>query len=148
MIFGHKKTITIDESERQVPLFGYQLLREDVLPDLLGKEHNIILYWAGKSLARKYPVNSIDDLSTFFQKAGWGTLTLTKEKNSELVFELTSSLFEYKKDIVLSLEAGFLAEQVQNIKGYITETNETIKKGTPKKVVFHVKWDNHDSGND
>jgi predicted hydrocarbon binding protein len=141
MIFGQKKTNTIEETERQIPLFGYDLLREDVLPDLLGKEHNIILYWAGKSLARKYPINTIEEIITFFQRAGWGELSLVKEKKSELTFELTSSLFEHKKNIVKPLEAGFLAEQVQNIMGYITETNEDKKK---QKVIFHVKWDTHD----
>ncbi len=141
MIFGQKKIITIDETELNVPLFGYEILRENVIPELLGKEHNIILYWAGKSLARKYPVHSFDEIIDFFQKAGWGTLTLLKEKKYELIFELTSSLFEHKKQIVCPLEAGFLAEQIQSIKGYMTETNETFKKGAPKKVIFHVKWD-------
>ncbi|QOY33971.1 YslB family protein [Anaerobacillus isosaccharinicus] len=144
MIFGQKKTVTIDETELQMPLFGYNLLREDVLPDLLGKEHNIILYWAGKSLARKYLTKSIDELILFFQKAGWGELVLVKEKKSELIFELTSHLFEHKKNIIRPLEAGFIAEQIQHIKGFITETNEESKNGTPKKVIFHVKWDIHD----
>ncbi|RXI98474.1 DUF2507 domain-containing protein [Anaerobacillus alkaliphilus] len=143
MIFGQKKTTTIDETELQIPLFGYDLLREDVLPDLLGKEHNIILYWSGKSLARKYPVNSIEEIIGFFQRAGWGELTLLKEKKSELTFELTSSLFGQKKQIHRPLEAGFLAEQIQRIVGYMTETNEVQKKGHPT-LIFHVKWDVYD----
>ncbi|MCT8137453.1 YslB family protein [Anaerobacillus sp. CMMVII] len=144
MIFGQKKTTTIDETEHQIPLFGYNLIREDVLPELLGKEHNIILYWAGKSLARKYPLNDITEIIAFFHRAGWGELTLTKEKKSELLFELTSNFFENKKNIVRPLEAGFLAAQIENITGFITETNEEPKNGSIKKVVFHVKWDSHD----
>jgi predicted hydrocarbon binding protein len=144
MIFSQKKTPEIDETELQIPLFGYDLLRKDVLPDLLGKEHNIILYWAGKSLARKYPVSSIDEIISFFRKAGWGDLGLVKEKKSELIFELTSHLFIDKKTTICPLEAGFLAEQIQIIKGFIAETNEELKSGTPKKVIFHVKWDLHD----
>ncbi len=141
MIFGQKKTTTIDETEQQIPLFGYELLRDDVLPDLLGKEHNIILYWSGKSLARKYPVNSIEEIINFFQRAGWGELSLVKEKKAELIFELTSLTIQQKKNVQRPLEAGFLAEQIQNIVGFMTETNEGLKKGKSQTVIFHVKWD-------
>lgn len=141
MIFGQKKTATTDEKELTIPLFGYDLLRNDVLPDLLGKEHNIILYWAGKSLARKYPLGSIHEVIDFFQRAGWGELSVVKEKKNELTLELSSQLFQPKNLEHRPLEAGFLAQQIQSIVGFIAETNEEPKKG---KVIFHVKWDLHD----
>lgn len=146
MIFNSKqKNDHLEERENiQLPLFGYELIREEVLPELLGKEHNIILYWAGKSLARKYPVTSIDDLIIFFKKAGWGELSLVKEKKSEAIFELYSSLFEGKNSFSAPLEAGFLAEQIQSIKGFIAETDEESKSGKIKKVIFQVKWDLYD----
>jgi predicted hydrocarbon binding protein len=144
MFFGQKEKIVIDRTEKVVSMFGYDLLREDVLPDLLGKEYHSILYWAGKSLARKYPVTSIESIIGFFKDASWGDLVLVKEKNSEAIFELTSSFFEHKQVFSTPLEAGFLAEQIQQIKGCITETNETAKDGKIKKMVFRVKWDQHD----
>ncbi len=149
MIFSSKETNTSNETEeRNIPLFGYELLREDILPELLGKEHNTILYWAGKSLARKYPTSSFEDIINFFKKAGWGELLLVKEKRSEAIFELTSDLFSNKKELATPLEAGFLAQQIENIKGCITETNETPKNGKVKKVVYRVKWDLNDHTNE
>ncbi len=145
MIFSKKEpSMTNEIEEGDIPLFGYKLLKEDLLPDLLGKEHNSILYWAGKSLARKYPASCFDDIIDFFKKAGWGELLIVKEKRSEVIFELTSNLFIDKKELSTPLEAGFLAQQVESIKGGITETNEIPKNGKVKKIVFHVKWDSHD----
>ncbi|OIJ13907.1 hypothetical protein BKP37_09485 [Anaerobacillus alkalilacustris] len=145
MIFKHKERNLPEHTEGlQIPLFGYELLREEVLPDLLGKDHNVILYWAGKSLARKYPLSSIDELIAFFDKAGWGNLVLVKEKKTEAIFELTSHLFDQKKSFSAPLEAGFIAEQIQYMQGFITEANEISKIGKLKKVVFHVKWDLED----
>lgn len=146
MIFGKKnKQEEVNNSPEQIPLFGYELLREVVLPELLGKDHQTILYWAGKTVARKYPVNSFEEISIFFEKAGWGKLLLIKEKNNEAIFELTSTLFEHRKNLSTPLEAGFLAQQIQHIKEFITETNETVKTGKVTKVVYLVKWDTHDS---
>ncbi|WNF35976.1 YslB family protein [Bacillaceae bacterium IKA-2] len=144
MIFGQKKQEVVNNSPDQIPLFGYELLRDDVLPELLGKEYQSILYWAGKTLARKYPLSSIEEIIAFFTKAGWGELLLIKEKNDEALFELTSPLFEQKKILSTPLEAGFLAQQIQYIKEFITETNETVKNGRATKIVYRVKWDTHD----
>lgn len=144
MIFEKKQKNPINNKQQQIPLFGYELLREDVLPDLLGKEHSTILYWAGKSLARKYPLASIEEMIDFFQYAGWGELKLIKEKKSEAVFELTATLFENKKQFSAPLEAGFIAEQIQKIKGFMTEANETAKSGKLNKISFQVIWDIHD----
>ncbi|OIJ10335.1 hypothetical protein BKP35_14670 [Anaerobacillus arseniciselenatis] len=145
MIFTKKEQLKSNEiTEGEIPIFGYKLLKEDLLPDLLGKEHNSILYWAGKSLARKYPAPSFDDIILFFKKAGWGELLIVKEKRSEVIFELTSNLFNDKKELSTPLEAGFLAQQVESIKGGITETNEMPKNGKIKKIIYHVKWDLHD----
>lgn len=145
MIFGQKnKQEAVNSSPEEIPLFGYEILREDVLPEILGKEHQTILYWAGKTVARKYPVSSIVEISAFFSKAGWGELLLIKEKNGEALFELTSPLFEHKNNLSTPLEAGFLAQQIQHIKKFITETNETVKNGKATKVVYRVKWDTHD----
>jgi predicted hydrocarbon binding protein len=127
--------------------FGYEIIREILLPDLLGKETASILYWAGKSLARKYPLETMEEIISFFEKAGWGTLTIVSEGKDELEFELTSPLIitrlSYKEDCTFQLEAGFLAQQIEQQKKRITEAYEQPKKRA-KKVVFTVKWDKKD----
>lgn len=67
--------------ELKVPAFGYELIREDLLNELLGEDTPDILYWAGKQIARKYPLFSINEIKEFFTNAGWGTLELIHEKN-------------------------------------------------------------------
>lgn len=113
--------------------FAYSLLRNDLLPDLLGQEEETILYWAGKHLAKKYPLSSIDEICDFFQKAGWGTLSVVKEKPNTVVFELIPPdppPNHYK------LEAGFLAEQFAFMRERVTETFEQMKR---KSVIFTVE---------
>ncbi|MED4401140.1 YslB family protein [Metabacillus fastidiosus] len=128
--------------------FGFELLREALLPDLLGQDHTEMLYWAGKRLARKYPVETVDELTSFFSAAGWGTLTLIHNKKDEMVFELSSELISNRlkassTDFSFQLEAGFIAEQIQQINKQITESFEQVKKRA-KKVIFTVKSDSKD----
>ena len=58
--------------------FGYEIIRDHVLPSILGKNEAEILYWAGKEVARKFPIFTTEELPSFFVEAGWGTLTLEK----------------------------------------------------------------------
>lgn len=137
-----------DELENiQMPAFGFELLREVLIPDLLGQDYPQMLYWAGKSLARKYPVSSLEELSNFFELAGWGNLVLLHNKKNELEFELSGELisirFKKTNEFTFQLEAGFIAEQLQMMNQHITETYEQVKKRA-NKVVFTVKWDHKD----
>ena len=133
--------------DRQIPAFGLELLREVLLPDLLGRDLPQILYWAGKGLARKYPVNSIEELFEFFKIAGWGNLALLHNKKNEMEFELSGEVISLRikkaAEPTFQLEAGFLAEQLQMMNNYITETYEQEKKRA-NKVIFTVKWDQKD----
>lgn len=134
-----------------IPGFGYELIREVLLPDLLGKETANILYWAGKRLARRYPLNTFDDVIAFFEKAGWGTLAVTKERNDELEVELTGAIvtarMSLNEECSFQLEAGFLAQQIEQQKRCVAEAYEQQKKRA-KKVVFTVKWDRKDEVTD
>jgi predicted hydrocarbon binding protein len=133
--------------EKQVPSFGYELLREVLLPDLLGKDTPQLLYWAGKNLARKYPLDTIEMIVDFFTKAGWGHLTLDKDKKDELEFHLTGDLISNrlssKEPSTFQLEAGFLAQQIQLQKGRLSEAHEQ-QKNRALKVIFTVKTDKKD----
>ncbi|UPM55190.1 YslB family protein [Gottfriedia acidiceleris] len=124
--------------------FGYELIRNDLLNDLLGKEQNDILYWAGKMIARKYPLATFEEIIEFFEQAGWGTLTVEEEKKQEVHLTLSSELITYrnqqKKNVSYQLEAGFLAMQIQQQIDVIAETYEELSK-RGDKVKFQVKWD-------
>ncbi len=127
-----------------VPIFGYELIREVLIPDILGEETPKILYWAGKSLARKYPLESTSDIITFFKQAGWGDLKIVKENKNEQILELSSEMIEKRMkangNTTFQLEAGFLAQQYENQKQAITETFEHPRKRS-EKVQFTVKSD-------
>lgn len=133
--------------DMQVPAFAYELLREVLIPDILGSESASMMYWAGKSLARKYPADSIDELIAFFSLAGFGNLSLVHKKKDEMEFQLQSELiqarFKTMKEPSFQLEAGFIAQQVQRMNKQITETYEHVKKRADK-VHFTVKWDYKD----
>ncbi|RYM06887.1 DUF2507 domain-containing protein [Sporolactobacillus sp. THM7-7] len=132
-----------------VPAFGYELMRNQLLPELLGEECASILYWAGRKIARQYPLDSEEQIAAFFAQAGWGKLELTEKKKSKISFECHSPLIEsrikdHPRSAVFSLEAGFIAEQMQRQLGCIAETYTEIRTGRNKKVVFLVKWDAKD----
>lgn len=134
----------IQLNDLNVPAFGYELIREELLSDLLGNDAPNILYWAGKRLARKYPLFSIDEIREFFFDAGWGRLELLEEKKDELSFTLSSELIQHRLHTITNaafqLEAGFIAEQIQNQKKVYAESYEHPKK-KDDMVIFTVKWD-------
>lgn len=133
--------------QTEVSGFAYELLRGEVLFNLLGDEIGPILYWEGKSLARKYPLATIGEIVQFFYEAGWGNLELTKKKDLELEFHLTGDLILYrhheKTNATYQLEAGFLAQQFEQQKKCLTECYEQVKKRT-EIVIFTVKSDGKD----
>lgn len=115
------------------PYFGYELIRDYLLPSILGKHEKDILYWAGKDLARKFPCTDIPLIISFFKDAGWGDLTLEKETKDGFVFRLTNDPEQLKiKERNFRLEAGFIAEQIQNFKGFLTECFEEKRKTSIK----------------
>lgn len=122
---------------------GYDLLRYVCLPDILGKDANTILYVMGKNIARQIEWKTFDQVADFFIKTGWGTLTDIKEKRREHIFELSGPIITQRmdSDIVIDyrLEAGFLAEAFQQLKGQACECSEEIhiKKNS---VSFHVLY--------
>lgn len=128
-------------SKDSFPLFGYELLRDYLVPSILGKHEEDILYWAGKDLARKFPCTDIPLIISFFKDAGWGDLTLEKEMKDGFVFSLTNEPELLKiNERNFRLEAGFIAEQIQHFKGVLTECYEE-KKEKQLEVIFTVKMD-------
>ena len=128
-------------TKHQIPLFGYELIRDHVLSNILGKHENEILYWAGKDLARNFPLYSMDEAQQFFIEAGWGVLTLLKESKDEVIYTLseTSNPDQIEKRC-FRLEAGFLAAQKERNIGFLTECFEE-KNVKQNMVTFKLKTD-------
>lgn len=132
---------------RTISIFGYELIREVLLPEILGNDTPEILYWAGKRLARKFPLADFDQVIEFFINASWGQLEMKKETKNEIEIELTSPLIvsrvKSKAEYFFQLEAGFLAQQIELQKEVIAEAFEhPVKKAN--KVQFTIKWDTKD----
>jgi len=121
---------------------GYEIIRDHVIPNILGKHEDEILYWSGKDIARKFPIFSTDELPDFFQEAGWGRLIAYDGKTAkdEALFTLEQSETTLLQNRSFYLEAGFIAEQYQKLTGFLTECyGEKFPK--EKHVRFLVKWD-------
>lgn len=126
-----------DYNDIPSPTMGHDVLRTKVLPDLLGKEADSVLYFMGRNLAKAYPCANMEEIGTFFGAMGWDQLTITKEKKHEFEFslkgELTSKRITYKSPYLYKMEAGFLAEQITLIKGQHAECAYTTN--TRKKII-------------
>ncbi|EUJ42575.1 YslB family protein [Paenilisteria rocourtiae] len=138
-------------NEKMIPVFGYELIRDTLLPNVLGDETPHILYWAGKELARKYPLETLDELTDFFQKASFGDLEVISEKKDEMHLllggEMTALRLNNDGNATFKLEAGFIAEQVQHQKQLYSESYEEVDK-RKKTVKIIVKWDRKESISD
>lgn len=112
-----------DEAEKTGPTsFGYSLFRDHILPSVLGRHEEEILYWAGKELASSFPLFSMDEAPEFFREAGWGNLEQLSTGKKEIVFELSPDPEDVKKgQRCYSVEAGFLAGQYQKIYEQVSE---------------------------
>ncbi len=108
------------------PLFGQLMLRDLLLPDLLGKESDAITYWAGRSLARRLPVSE-DDLVALFARVGFGTLALTASKHHQRTYTLSGTTVATRMANFAApdfrLEAGFLAQSLQQALGHVVEAS-------------------------
>lgn len=130
-----------------VSSFGYELIREVLLPELLGKDSKEILYWAGKRIARKFPLTSFEEIVGFFEQADWGILTIKEQTRKQMVLELGSVLISTRlssnSNSTFQLEAGFIAQQIEFQKKVSAEAFEHPNKRS-SKIQFTVKWDKND----
>lgn len=137
--------------EVTLPAFGYELFRSVLLPELLGEEQESLLYWAGRKVARQYKLHTIQDIIEFFHYAGWGHLTHEEKGKNQMTFQLSSDIVSARlkndPNASFTLEAGFLAEQIQQQLGLAAEAYNEVKTGKVKMVTFYVKWDKKDAVN-
>ncbi|WP_163970164.1 DUF2507 domain-containing protein [Oceanobacillus halotolerans] len=111
---------------------GYDVLRYISLPELLGKESDTLLYFLGKSLARKFNPQSLDDIILLFEKLGWGKLEIRKKKRKTVIFQLMADAVVQRinssLDVEFRLESGFLAEAMEILNGKSCECTEEINR--------------------
>ena len=133
----------LEDCNGTTSLFGYELIRDVVIPNLLGTDTHEILYWAGKELARQYPLENRQDIIRFFDKAGFGLIELNKKQRNKQIYTLSGEIVEVRLNQAepsFNLEAGFLAEQIQSQDGIYTEALTEVNKKT-KMVTFTVQSD-------
>ena len=96
---------TIEQSqieELQIPAFGYELITRNSLARYSRRRFSYhILYWAGKQLARKFPLTSMDEVVSFFENAGWGYLVIAKETQNEMELTLSGEIINRRLRSIL-----------------------------------------------
>lgn len=111
---------------------GYDVLRYISLPELLGSEANTLLYFMGKNLARRLISHTLEDIYHIYDRLGWGRLELVKEQKKSLTFHLMADSVVHRLKAPINaefrLEAGFLAESIQVVKGKPCECVEEINR--------------------
>lgn len=142
----NEQKVDLEKFNETTSLFGYELIRDVLIPNLLGTETHEILYWAGKELARQYPLANRQDIIRFFEKAGFGLIELSKEQRNKQVYTLSGKVVQARLEHAqpsFNLEAGFLAEQIQTLDSLYTEALTEVNMKT-KVVTFIVQSDTKD----
>lgn len=122
-----------DQLSNSVRGINAATMRDVLLPLILGNETNGILYWIGKDLARQFPIASVSELVTLTRQLGLGNLKLVTEKNNTRIWELTGPVVEErvgikKENTSFTLEAGFLAKEIEFQLSRLTEAKVTELK--------------------
>lgn len=119
-------------------LLGQELIRDDLLPAILGTEIHQLSYWAGKRLARNYQLTDLDAISIFFLQFNLGSLKLTKQTPHKIDWTLTGDIITKRIDSVpdvdFFLEAGIIAHNVTEILQTPAES-EVVKINKGKGIV-------------
>ncbi|MDT7014145.1 DUF2507 domain-containing protein [Lactobacillus sp. PFC-70] len=141
---------TVMSDAAGAPYLPQLLFRDALLPELLGDDKGAIGYWAGKSLARKFPLANPKDAATFFRQAGFGTLALIKQSGQMTRWQLSGEPVALRKQLTttpdFTLEAGFLAEMMSQQLGIATEAElvDSPRKLRNQAVTFDVYTDPDD----
>ncbi|HSP20802.1 MAG TPA: DUF2507 domain-containing protein [Planococcus sp. (in: firmicutes)] len=132
---GFKTTVTNTDFNVQS---AFKVLRNHVIPDILGRYETDILYWTGKSLAYKSPLLSLKGAPDFFQQAHFGELKIEQPAKGENALHLDATGLEKH---FFNLESRFSAQQKQNIDGFMTESFEE-PFGKKNGVCITTKFNN------
>ncbi|WP_125570786.1 DUF2507 domain-containing protein [Lacticaseibacillus songhuajiangensis] len=118
-------------SELETPYFGQQMLRDVLIPNLLGAKTSGIMYFAGRDLAPRVPVTD-EQIPDLFAKLGLGTLTLNKNKVKLRTYTLSGEVVATRiknfPEADFQFEAGLIAQLVQQVLGMTTEAASNVDK--------------------
>jgi len=121
---------TLDELSQATA--GQDILRYIGLPTILGNEKDTILYFFGRTLARQFEINEMEDMYYVFQKLNWGKIELMQVKKHQLTFHLMADEIVERLtspiETEFRIESGFIAEVVQNIHQRGCECIESVNK--------------------
>lgn len=101
-------------------------LRDVILPAILGKETDEMLYWIGKDLAREYPVATSDDLIILTHQLGLGDLKREHKNATSQLWRLggpivAERIHHNEEQTSFGLECGFLAQEIEFQLGTVAE---------------------------
>ena len=93
-------------------------MRDVILPAILGKEADEMLYWIGKDIAREFPVQTNDELVLLTRQLGFGDLSLQKKNATSQEWQLAGPIVSErinrkKEQTSFGLETGFLAQEIE-----------------------------------
>ncbi|MFD1671728.1 YslB family protein [Agrilactobacillus yilanensis] len=122
---------------------GTALLRDILIPELLSKDTGPILYWAGKAVARKIPLETLEAVQDFFVLTSLGDLSLSKQKHNQYIFTLTGTTVEERLKLTdtpdFQFETGFLAQSLEYQLGIVVEgMSELTKKQNGAKITLQT----------
>lgn len=147
MIEGKRETDTALSNKsilkmkgQAIPLFGYHMIRDHILPSITGEHQSSILYWTGKNLADQFIPNSLDECTELFLELGWGYLEQEQSNLHMQRFSLNSPFFNTRNltenDSTFALECGFLTQALALIEQKDTEGEFKIN---PKQQEYSVQ---------
>lgn len=133
---------TIPVTERMhMPYLGYHLLRETLTNTLLGESESPILYWLGKDIGRKIPIQSSSGPILPFIRLGLGQLDLVEESEEVIVYKLSHTIHAYQTperlSRTLSLEAGIIAGSIERWKG--KDTSSQLEIESLSRILIKVR---------
>lgn len=100
-----------------MPYLGYHLLRETLTTNLLGDSEDAILFWLGKNIGRKIPIQSCAGLVHPFIRLGLGQLDVREESSQFFHYSLTHTIYSCMSPErlvrALSLECGIIAGAIE-----------------------------------
>ncbi|MDR0899894.1 MAG: YslB family protein [Lactobacillaceae bacterium] len=121
--------------------FAAILMKDIFLTELLEEDRAEILYFGGRSLARQFASNTLMGIEEFFNKAGWGDLEMSSQKETSQSWVLTgdglTARFLALEEPTFYLEAGFIAQQITQQLGRNVEAGYQING--QKSVTFDVE---------
>ena len=122
----------LTNNQNTVNSFAIAVLRDGLIENVLKEDAANIMYWAGKDLASQFFTKTLSGIETFFSTSGWGELEMTSQADNRQVWKMTGQTvadrFLSNDNPDFSLEAGYLAKQLENQLGTIAEATYTTNK--------------------